>query len=239
MLRIAIVEDEERYAAQIQRYIERYREENELEIATVVFRDGADIVKNYQSVYDIILFDVAMPEMDGMSAAERIRKMDDDAVMVFITSMPQYAIRGYEVGALDFVLKPIHYSTFAMRLTRAIRRAQKRGSRQILLNLPDRVKKLDVRQIYYVDVQNKMLHYHTDEGEFTLRGTIQGALEQLAPSHFVRCNHWYIVNLMHVSEVRKDIAVVAGTELEISRRNKTAFLSALTEYMGGGSGWSG
>lgn len=239
MLRIAIVEDEELYIRQIEEFIETYRQENQIDITTVIFHDGTEIIENYQNVYDIIFFDIAMPQMDGMEAAGHIRELDEDVIMVFITNMPQYAVRGYEVGALDFLVKPLEYPVFAMRLTRAIKRAQKRNDAQILLNLTDRVKRISVRRIYYVEVQNKMLHYHTDEGELILRGTMQGALNELAKYHFVRCNYWYIVNLMHVSEVRKDVVVVAGEELVISRRNKTAFMTALTEYMGGGQGWSG
>lgn len=239
MLRIAIVEDEELYVRQIGEYIERYGRENQMEISTIVFGDGAEIVKDYQNVYDIILFDIAMPQVDGMEAAGRIRELDEDVVIVFITNMPQYAVRGYEVGALDFMVKPIEYPLFSMRLSRAIGRARKRSDEQILLSFAGRVKRIGVRHIYYVEVQNKMLHYHTDEGEYVLRGTMQGALSELEKHHFVRCNYWYVVNLLHVSEVKKDMAVVAGEELVISRRNKTAFLAALTEYMGGGQGWSG
>ena len=239
MLRIAIVEDEELYVKQIGEYVERYGRENRVEISTIVFGDGAEIVKDYQNVYDIILFDIAMPRVDGMAAAGRIRELDEDVVIVFITNMPQYAVRGYEVGALDFMVKPIEYPLFSMRLSRAIGRARKRSDEQILLSFAGRVKRIGVRHIYYVEVQNKMLHYHTDEGEYVLRGTMQGALSELEKHHFVRCNYWYVVNLLHVSEVKKDMAVVAGEELVISRRNKTAFLAALTEYMGGGQGWSG
>lgn len=239
MLRIAIVEDEELYVRQIGEYIKRYGRENQMEISTIVFGDGAEIVKDYQNVYDIILLDIAMPQVDGMEAAGRIRELDEDVVIVFITNMPQYAVRGYEVGALDFMVKPIEYPLFSMRLGRAIGRARKRSDEQILLSFAGRVKRIGVRHIYYVEVQNKMLHYHTDEGEYVLRGTMQGALSELERHHFVRCNYWYVVNLMHVSEVKKDTVVVAGEELVISRRNKTAFLAALTEYMGGGQGWSG
>ena len=78
-----------------------------------------------------------------------------------------------------------------------------------------------------------MLHYHTDEGEFVLRGTMQAVEKELERYHFMRCNHWYLVNLRHVTEIRKDVVVVAGNELEISRRNRTAFLTALTNYVGG------
>ena len=154
---------------------------------------------------------------------------------MFVTNMAQYAIRGYEVGALDFVLKPINYYTFSVRFERAIHRAQKREGSQVLLNLPDAVRRVDTRDIYYVEVQNRQLHYHTTGGEYVVRGTMQQAEQQLGPYHFVKCSHWYLVNLRHVTEVKRDTVMVAGQELEISRRNYTAFLTALTNYVGGGA----
>ena len=184
---------------------------------------------------DIILLDIEMPGLNGMEAAEQLRSRDEDVVLMFVTNMAQYAIRGYEVGALDFVLKPINYYTFSVRFERAIHRAQKREGSQVLLNLPDAVRRVDTRDIYYVEVQNRQLHYHTPGGEYVVRGTMQQAEQQLGPYHFVKCSHWYLVNLRHVTEVKRDTVMVAGQELEISRRNYTAFLTALTNYVGGGA----
>ena len=74
-----------------------------------VYSDGDQIVHKYKSQFDIILMDVEMKFMDGMSAAEEIRKVDTEVVIIFITNMAQYAIRGYAVDALDYVLKPVSY----------------------------------------------------------------------------------------------------------------------------------
>lgn len=235
MYHIAIVEDEAEFSAQLQEYIKQYQKENDVPIKVSVFADGAEILENYEPLYDIILLDIEMPKVNGMDAAEQIRQMDAGVVLMFITNMAAYAIRGYEVGALDFVMKPINYYTFSMKFTRAIKRARQKEERQILLNLPDGVKKIGIQQIYYVEVQNRMLHYYTEAGEFVMRGTMASVEEMLTPYPFVKCNHWYMVNLMHVTEVRKNTAVVAGHELEISRRNRTAFLKALTDYVGGAS----
>lgn len=234
MLKIAVVDDEQVYIDQIQEYIAQYAEEKNRDIQTAVFHDGKELLEDYRSGYDIILLDIEMNEMDGMEAAREIRKQDQDVVLVFITNMAQYAINGYEVGALDYVLKPINYYTFSVRLDRAVSRVKKRQPEEILLSLPDGIRRLKADRIHYVEVQNRMLHYHTEDGVFVVRGTLQGAEEQLRECHFVRCNHWYLVNLSYVSEIRKNIVIVAGDELEISRRNKTAFLSALTDYMGMG-----
>ena len=192
-------------------------------------------MEHYNSSYDIILMDIAMPGMDGMEAARHIRARDSNVVLVFITNIAHYAIDGYSVEALDFVLKPLDYYAFSLRLARAVDRVERRAGDKILLTLSGHSIRLYVRNIHYVDIQNRMLCYHTEQGDFTLRGTMQAAEEQLAPHHFARCNYWYLVNLRHVTEVRKDTVIVAGTELEISRRNRPAFLTALTNYVGGGS----
>lgn len=175
-----------------------------------------------------------MPGMNGMEAAEKIRQADEDVVLMFITNMIQYAIRGYSVGALDFVMKPVNYYTFSLKLTRAIGRIQK-IEKEILLKQQDSVKKVPVEEIYYVEIQNRMLYYHTNEGEYVVRGTIKNALDMLSPYHFVKCNHWYIVNLKYVTEVRDSTVIVAGKELEISQRKKNTFLNALMDYVGEGN----
>lgn len=233
MYHIAIVEDEKEFTAELQEYLKKYQTEHNVSFKISIYGDGAEILDDYQPLYDVILLDIEMPGVNGMEAAERIRKTDSDVVLMFITNMASYAIRGYEVGALDFVMKPLSYYTFSMKLTRALKRVMQRQQQQILLNIAGGIKKIGVQQIYYVEVQNRMLHYHTDEGEFVVKGTMQSVEQMLSPYSFVKCNHWYIVNLMHVSEIRGNVAIVGGHELEVSRRNRTAFLKALTEYVGG------
>lgn len=233
MYHIAIVEDEADFSMQLQSFLEQYQKEENTRCKVSVFSDGREILQDYQPVYDVILLDIEMPGINGMDAAAKIRECDQDVVMMFITNIASYAIRGYEVGALDFVMKPITYYAFSMRFTRALKRVRTRLGQEVLLTLSDGVKKLAVQQIYYVEVQNRILHYHTDEGEYCMRGTMQSVERALAPHPFVKCNHWYIVNLKHVSEVRQNTVVVGGHELEISRRNRTPFLKALADYVGG------
>lgn len=233
MYRIALVDDEKIFTDQIEEYIRQYQAENPAEFQVSVFHSSTEFIAGFQKEYDLILLDVEMPQLNGMELAHKIRETDEQVVLMFITNMAQYAIHGYSVGALDFVTKPINYYTFAMKLTRALKRVPKKESTSILLTMADGVKRIDIKQIYYLEVQNRLLHYHTEEGEFVVRGSLQAAEERLSGHSFEKCNHWYLVNLMHVKEVRKNIVVVGSHELEISRRNKTSFLKALTDYMGG------
>ncbi|MDO5405749.1 MAG: LytTR family DNA-binding domain-containing protein [Eubacteriales bacterium] len=232
MLNVAVVDDEKSCTELLISYLAQFAAEKKREIHTEVFYSGEELLNRYQPQYDIILLDIEMGEMDGMETARQLRSLDQDVVLVFITNMAQYAINGYEVGALDYVLKPITYYTFSVRFERAISRIRKRRPEEFLLPLPEGMQRVRVDQIYYVEVENHTLHYHTRDGVLMVRGSLQSVEEKLKDSHFVKCNHWYLVNLRHVTGIRKNMVCVAGDMLEISRRNKTAFLSALTDYMG-------
>lgn len=235
MYQIAVVDDENVFQEQISEYIKKYQEENEMEIQTVYFADGLKLLESYQCNYDLILLDIEMPGMNGMEVAKKIREKDEEVILMFITNMAQYAIHGYSVGALDFVTKPINYYTFSMKMRRALKRVQKKENEQksIVLMLSDGMKKIETKRIYFVEVQNRMLYYHTEEGEYSLKGTMQSVEKMLESDSFVKCNHWYLVNLRHVKEVKNNLVSVGDHKLEISRRNKKAFMQALTEYLGG------
>ena len=112
MIQIAIVEDEEIYVKQLTEYIRKYQTERGRSIKVTVFGDGEDITENYSGGFDIILMDIQMRFMDGMTAAEKIRQMDQKVIIMFITNMIQYAVRGYEVDAMDYVVKPVEYFLF-------------------------------------------------------------------------------------------------------------------------------
>lgn len=133
MIRVAVVEDEEIYAHQIVEYLKRYEDEKKEELQITVYRDGDGITAEYRAQFDIIFMDIQMKFVDGMTAAEEIRKKDSEVIIIFITNMTQYAIRGYEVDALDYVLKPVHYFAFAQKLGRAIERMKKRHARHIIV----------------------------------------------------------------------------------------------------------
>ena len=235
MYRIAVVEDEQQYRDEVCQYIEQYATEHQLNFDVTTYTDGQEIVDDAQEHYDIIFFDIEMTLLNGMDAAKVIRERDANVVMVFITNMAQYAIEGYEVGALDFVLKPIDYYGFSFRLARALGRVQKKqGNLEFAINTPGGIKKLNSNDIYYIEIENRFLVYHTAEGDFSQRGTLQSAEEMFQNYHFVKCNHWYLVNLKYVTEIEENIVHVAGSRLEISRRNRAHFLKEVTEYIGGG-----
>ena len=135
MFKIAIVEDQEETRESLNRFVRQYAQEQGLQVEISLITDGAEIAEHYTPGFDIIFMDVEMPRLDGFGAAEAIRAVDADVVLVFVTNMAQYAIRGYEVDALDYVLKPVNYYQFCTKLSRAIQRVQRRRGGQVVLQL--------------------------------------------------------------------------------------------------------
>lgn len=234
MIRIAIVEDEQDYAEKLKEYIGQYAQEKELSCEVTVFCDGLDIVEKYCPVWDIIFMDIGLKHMDGIQAAKEIRHSDPAVILIFITTMARYAIKGYEVDALDFILKPVNYMQFSTRMQKAVSLLCRDPHKYLMLPSGEGKARICTDEIFYVEVINHELHVVTDQKTYVMRGSLQEMEHMLADCHFSRCNHCYLVNLKNVTGLRKD-SVLAGTyELPVSRPKKKQFLKDLSDYLGVG-----
>ncbi len=231
MIRVALVEDDAAYRRQLEEYLCQYQREHGEPFQVHLFSDGDEIAENYTARYDIILMDIEMPVMDGMSAAERIRQKDEEVVIIFITNMPQFVMKGYTVDALDYVLKPISYFSFSQRIQRAIARMRKRQEKYRMVPVRSGMQKLRVSQITWVEVQNHDLIYHTQQGDIQSKGTLAEVEESLDDPAFFRCSKCSLVNLEYVNGISGSDAMVAGTPVQVSRARKKALLDALNNYI--------
>lgn len=208
MTRIAIVEDEAAVREQLAGYVQRYTRQYGTQFEVTMFTDGVEILEDYRPVYDIIFLDVEMQHLDGMETARRIRELDSDVLLIFITNMAQYAIKGYAVGALDYVLKSVP--------------------------VDGGMRRLDDATIYYIESEGHRVHFYTEDGDFSAPGALKALEEKQAGRLFARCNSGYLVNLAQVSGVQQNTVQVGPHELQISRPKRKAFLAALADYIGGG-----
>ena len=233
MIRIAMVEDEAAVREQLQGYIQRYTRQYGTEFAVTEFSDGVEILDAYRPVYDIVLLDVEMKHLDGMETARRIRELDRDVVLLFITNMAQYAIKGYAVGALDYLLKPVPYFAFSQQLQKAEEKLRRRARHYLAVPVEGGLRRLDTAQIYYMESEGHRVHFYTEEGEFSATGALKTFEEKLADLPFARCNSGYLVNLAQVKSVQQGLAQVGPYELQVSRPKRKSFLAALADYIGG------
>ena len=231
MIRIAIVEDDKVYRKEFSDYLRQYEQESGRHFRITEFPDGDDIVSGYKADYDIILMDIDMRYMDGMTAAENIRRLDSEVVIIFITNLPQFAMKGYTVDALDYVLKPVNYYAFTQRIERALERLSRRSKRFISVPIKGGIRKLDIDSILYVEVKDHDLLYHTRSESILSRGTLAEAEAVLGTTQFFRCSKCYLINLEYAEAVKSNDVVIDGEAIQVSRARKKDLMDALNNYM--------
>lgn len=231
MIRIAIVDDSKPDREALRECLKRYGEEHRQKFDITEFEDGEDIVTNYSADYDLILMDIEMAFLNGVRAAEKIRELDQTVLLIFTTNMPQYAIQGYKVNAMDYMLKPISYFSFSETMTRALMNVKTGVKEYLTISMKGGKKKLDVDTICYVEVQDHVLIYHTTSGDFETKGTMNDAEGQLTPEKFFRCNRCYLVNLEYVDRYLGSDIMINGDTIQVSRGRRKPFLDALNEYL--------
>ena len=233
MVRIAILEDEAPVREDLAGYLRRYTRQYGTKFEVSLFADGDEILEDYRPNWDIILLDVEMPRLDGMTTAERIRKLDSEVILIFITNMAQYAIRGYAVDAMDYILKPVPYFAFSQQLQKAIRRLEKRTKAYLTVPVEGGFRRVDLSGVYYLESAGHKVRLYTEEGEWTAPGSLRQYEETLADKQFARCNSGYLVNLAQVRGMQDGMVLVGPHSLQISRPRRKAFVEALTDYVGG------
>lgn len=234
MTRIAVVEDDERSRALIVAHLRRYEQEHGLSFEVATFADGRNILAKFKPIYDIVLLDIQMEHVDGMTTAKRIREVDQDVVLVFITNSPQYAIGGYQVAALSYLLKPVPYVALSDELDRCLAHVNKRESGFLMLASGSEQHRVGVADIVYIESIKHRLIVHTMQREYSLLGSLRAFEDELADKGFFRSNNCYLVNLRHILSVQQNSCVLQGEHnLQISRPRKKAFLEALSDYVGG------
>ncbi len=231
MIEIALVEDEDIYIDTIKEFVNKYCEERSEEIHLSIFHDGMEFLDEYNGTFDIVFLDIMMKFLDGMTTAEKIRQIDKEIIIFFITNSTQYAIRGYAVDAMDYILKPVSYFSFSQKLDKAISRIKQNENQFITLVYKNMIKKIQVSEIYYIESQGHLQTFYTKNGNFTIRDKIENIEEKLNGMHFFRSNKGCLVNMNHVQGVEDSCCLINGNRLIISRNKKKAFMDELTQYL--------
>ena len=232
MINIAIVDDDEQILQQLKSYVCRYFADRPDSYTLHPFHDGIALVTGYRPIWHIIFLDIEMNGLDGMATAKKIREIDSHVVIVFITNLAKYAVRGYEVNALSFIIKPLKFGQFNVAMKKAEAVIKRRNDSSIVLNMNGDIRVLRTEEICYVEAYDHWLIYYTEDASYKCRGAMVKLMEQVPADSFQLCHRCYLVNLRYVSALSGNVLNIGPYSLTVSRSRRTEFVHALTEYFG-------
>lgn len=229
---IAIIEDEESAFLSLEDMLQRYERENDTKFIFSYYRDAESFLQNYRPSADIVFMDIELSGMDGMRAAKKLRAADESVVIIFITNMRQYAIKGYEVGALNYILKPVNYHGLAMTLNRALRAVQLKKNNTIVLKIENSYRVIGTEKIKFVEVLNHYVTVSTIEGKLTYYGNLVDIEKKLLKKNFFRCSSSFIVNMKYITDITGNDIIIGEDVIKISRSKKKEFFKLFAAYLG-------
>lgn len=230
-MKIAIVDDEPKCLKLINDYIAQYFDEKGKKFCVTTYTNGLDFISDYRGGVDVIFMDIVMPLCDGLEAAQRLRKLDAQVGLVFITNMAQLAIRGYEVSAVNFLIKPVSYFDFSVVMDKIYASHEHCSKNYIWVKSTGAYRRIEYADIYYMEIVTHNVHIHTPDEIIKFRGSLKNMMEQLDGAMFMQCNSCYLVNLQYVKAVDGNIIKLEnGDTIHISRSRKEQFVKSFTSY---------
>lgn len=232
MYNIAICDDEPDFVDEMQHYIQRYQEENGEEIRVLVFKNGLELTQNYDESIDLIFLDIQMDKMDGLETAKHVREKDQEVGIIFLTSLKQHALEGYQYQAVNYLVKPMKYIRLKNELNRWIEKCRKKNPCIVVSN--DRgTFKVAVNELHYIETYKRNLLLHTDDGNVISYESMKALEQRLSTFGFYRCHAGYLVNMGFVKNVEKlKITLSTGETVYVSKPKKKGFMTALAGYLG-------
>lgn len=232
---VAIVEDDINASKLLAEYLEKFSVEHGCKFNTTFFYNSKDYIDKCCMGFDIVFMDIELPDGNGMETVRAIRDKDVNSLVIFVTNLAKYAVQGYEVKAFDFIVKPVQYPNFELKLLSALECLDKSNDKEFWINIKEGRVLLKSANITYVEVIKHYVTFHTLNGNYIMLGSISSVAEMLNDCRsFALCNRCYLVNLKYVSQIKQMCVMVNGEELQISRQKRTNFLKAVNDYFGGG-----
>lgn len=233
MISIAICDDSISMLTSLKQGIKNYASKNEREIRIFLYHDGVELLDNYSGKFDLIFLDIKMPKMNGVDVAKKIREKDSNVMIIFLTSLIQYALEGYKVNATNYIVKPISNKRLEIELDRCIIEISQREEPYICFHNDNGNYKILLKNISYVETYNRNLLIHTNDQNIICYWKMKELENKISSYGFSRNHSSYITNLFYVESIEKnEVKLSTGERLPISKAKKKTFLEEIAEYWG-------
>lgn len=233
MLKIAVCDDEYYVRDTLCEYLSALEKTLGTPFQVSCYASGEELLTHMDRETDILLLDIRMGNLSGMNAARTLRSQGLKTCLIFITSMVQYALEGYEVHAFAFVQKPLQYPQFERTMLDALRSIKAEETRILLLRRGGFIDSIPTDTILYVETLDHTSAIVTTAGRQEYTVSLKKLSEELTPWGFGLCHKSYLVNFRQIRSVLPSGLLLSNREsIPLSKHRRRQFLAEFTKYMG-------
>ena len=233
MIVIGVCDGEQTVRSLLASYVDRYKEETNTQIQLLSYSTGEKLLKNYMLDMDLVFLEIPLRKMNGLRIAEYLRRYDARVRIVFLTTVLTYVLEAYDVGASNYILKPLSYGKFCKELARIHQGWEKQDERSFLEQSKNTLHKVYFHEIRYIETNGKNTLIHTEKECIASTRQMKQFEALLSDSTLVRCHAGYIVNLRYFHKAEATvITLIDGTQIPVSRNRRKAVLAHLQRFYG-------
>ena len=232
-MRIAICEDTQLHADILIDYIQKWAAAQSNQAEVVHYKSAEEFLFHWSkdNTFDLAFLDIEMGGLNGMELAGRIRKQDRGMLIVFTTGLRDYILRGYEVQAFRYMLKPLKEKDCVKILDSAVIALQNKRADTFVIIQETQSRRFFKDEIYYFEMDNHYIIAHTTKGKFRYKERMTNLEQMLGEPHFCKCHRSYFVNLSHVATINRDqVEIDNGDILPVSRSRWEALNQCFLGY---------
>lgn len=232
-MKVAICDDEKNQRTKLHEFLQesKYRSDiSEIE----EFESGEALLRKYKdgTNYEIIILDIKMGGITGIKTAEEIRKMDSRVLIIFITSLAEYALKGYSVRAFNYIIKPIGKNRFLEIFAEAAREVECKLEKRIQFKLSKfNFINIELDKIFFLESFGRKLVINYNQDQLEYYGKISDEETRLNTYGFARIQKSYLINLRHIERVHEgEITLSNGNRLPLGSNYREKFLEQYLDY---------
>ena len=231
MKNVVIVEDDQLEAERLSNFVNQFFSNINEDVLVRVYNSSLEALEKQTGHEDIYFLDIDLPNLNGMDLAKSIRAKDENVIIIFCSNLAQFALKGYEVSAFDYIVKPFNYNNIEHRLARAVNVNVSKGKEKIVLKVaPSENVIVECDSIMYIEKERNYLVFHTTKEDYWVRGSLQEYEKVLPKGLFSYSMKGVFVNLSFVEKTTSDTVVLKNKTLHLARQRKKAFIADLFNF---------
>jgi DNA-binding LytR/AlgR family response regulator len=232
-MNILICDDDPIFRTDLKSKLEKIAIDTEENFRISEICSGEQLLNTDLSNTDILFLDIMMQSINGMNAARILRSKGIGICIIFITSMIEYALEGYEVEPFGYLLKPVDEEKLKATAIRACQRIKKQKGQYLDLQTRTGISRIQIKDILFIQVWNHQVEIVCENKKYNVSTALNTLQERLDKHTFFRCHNSYLINLRAISVIGlNSVTMRNGTELPLSRHRKKELLTLYAKFLG-------